>query len=39
VEVTPTSVRADTQRLFQHWARIMRERLDALRGVERDPGP
>lgn len=39
VEVTPTSARADTNRLFQHWARIMRERLDALRGVERGPGP
>jgi hypothetical protein len=30
-EVSPVFVRADTQRLFQHWADLLRERLDALR--------
>ena len=39
VEVSSTFVRGDTQRLFRYWAGIMRERLDVLRGVERDPGP
>ena len=37
-EVSPTFVKADTQRLFRYWADIMRDRLDELRGVERDPG-
>ena len=31
-------VRADTQALFRRWAELMRQRLDELREVERDPG-
>ncbi len=38
VEVSTTFVRSDVRRLFGYWARIMRERLDDLREVERDPG-
>ncbi len=30
-EVSPTFVRSDTRRLFEHWANLLRERLDALR--------
>ena len=30
-EVSPTFVRSDTRRLFQHWANLLRERLDAFR--------
>jgi hypothetical protein len=30
-EVSPAFVRADTQRLFRHWADLLRERLDAIR--------
>jgi hypothetical protein len=30
-EVSPAYVRADVQRLFQHWAGLLRERLDALK--------
>ncbi|MEJ2503137.1 MAG: DUF3313 family protein [Gemmatimonadota bacterium] len=30
-EVSTTAVRADTRRMFQHWADLLRERLDALR--------
>ncbi len=30
-EVSPTFVRVDTRRLFEHWANLLRERLDALR--------
>ncbi len=37
-EVQPTFVRGDTQRLFQYWAGLMRERLDELREVEIEPG-
>jgi hypothetical protein len=37
-EVSPAFVRSDTRRLFEYWARIMRERLDELRGVERGSG-
>jgi hypothetical protein len=33
-EVSPSLVRADTQRLFRYWAEIMKERLDELREVE-----
>ena len=29
--VSPGFVRADTERMFQHWAELLRERLDALR--------
>jgi hypothetical protein len=36
-EVSSVFVRSDTRRLFGHWAGIMRERLDELRGVERGP--
>jgi len=38
VEVSTTFVRSDVRRLFGYWAGIMRERLDDLREVERDPG-
>jgi len=38
VEVSSTFVRSDVRRLFRYWAGIMRERLDQLREVERDPG-
>ena len=31
-EVSPVFVRADMNRLFQYWADLMRERLDAFRG-------
>jgi len=34
-EVSAAFVRADTRRLFEYWAGIMRERLDELRDVER----
>ena len=30
-QVSPTFVRSDTRRLFQHWADLLRERLDAFR--------
>jgi hypothetical protein len=30
-EVSPAFVRADVQRLFRHWAELLRERLDVLR--------
>jgi hypothetical protein len=30
--VSPAFVRADVNRLFQHWANLLRERLDAFRG-------
>jgi len=33
-EVSPSLVKADTQRLFRYWAEIMKERLDELREVE-----
>ena len=29
--VSPTYMRADTRRLFRHWANLLRERLDAFR--------
>jgi hypothetical protein len=29
--VSPTFVRSDTMRLFQYWANLLRERLDAFR--------
>jgi hypothetical protein len=32
-EVSPVFVRADTERLFRYWANLLRERLDALRGI------
>jgi hypothetical protein len=31
--VSPTFVRADVKRLFEHWADLLRERLDALRAM------
>jgi len=31
--VSPGFVRADTERMFQHWAELLRERLDAFRGM------
>jgi len=31
--VSPTFVRADTMRLFQYWANLLRERLDAFRAM------
>ena len=33
-EVSRAFVRADVTRMFQHWADILRERLDLIRGVE-----
>ncbi len=38
VEVSRVFVRAETQRLFQYWAEIMRDRLDELRALEIEPG-
>jgi len=32
-EVSPVYVKADTEAMFRHWADLLRERLDALRGV------
>ncbi len=32
-EVSPTFMRSDTNRLFQHWADLLRERLDAFRAM------
>ena len=32
-EVSATFVRSDTRRLFEHWANLLRERLDALRAM------
>ena len=32
-EVSPTFVRSDTRRLFQHWADLLRKRLDAFRAM------
>jgi hypothetical protein len=33
VEVSPVHVRADTEIMFRHWAELLRERLDAFRGM------
>lgn len=33
-EVSPTFVRADTQRLFEYWADLLRKRLDEVRALE-----
>jgi hypothetical protein len=33
-EVSPTFVRADTQRLFEYWADLLRTRLDEVRTLE-----
>jgi len=33
-EVSPTFVRADTQRLFEYWANLLRTRLDEVRALE-----
>jgi len=30
--VSPTFVRSDTQRMFEHWAGLLRERLDVFTG-------
>ncbi len=38
VQVSSTFVRADARRLFWHYAGLLRERLDELRNVARDPG-
>ena len=38
VAVLPGVVRTQTQRLFEYWAGLLRERLDELREVEIEPG-
>jgi hypothetical protein len=31
VRVSPSFVRSDTESMFEHWAELLRERLDAFR--------
>ena len=33
-QVSPSAVRADTQRLFSYWANLLRQRLDEVRAIE-----